>query len=298
MKKIVTILAAIAFLNANAQDEEKPQKDNRPVKDQFESGVLIDNQTSVVKSAGTLEFIMQHRFGKFISGDDNFDLYGVYAPANIRIGINYTPIKNLQVGVGTTKNRILQDFNLKYSIIRQSRSGSIPVSVTAYTEVAKDLRNGFFNDANGKEMSNARYSYFSQLMITRSFGKHFTLQIAPSYSYFNVVDTFNMHGNFGISCIARYKFSPQSSIMIGYNRNLTKQANGTYVNLGFSIGYEVSTGSHAFQVFFTTYSNILDQHNMLYNTNRTDVLYTENGIRKTDFSLGFNITRLWNFKSK
>lgn len=298
MKKIFLITTLIISINVWAQEEEKPKKDNRPVKDQFECGALIDYQTTVVKSPGTFEFIMQHRFGKFLSGNDNFDLYGVYAPANIRIGLNYTPIKNLQVGIGTTKSSILQDASIKYSILKQTRSGSIPVSVTAFAEMAYDMRKGFFNDSKGVEMANARYSYFTQLMITRSFGKHFTLQGAINSSYFNCVDSANKHMNIGFSLIGRYKFSPQSSILFGYSQNMTEQGNGTKINPGISFGYEVSTGSHSFQVFFTTLGNIIDQHNMLYNTSRPDLIYKDAGLTKTDFMLGFNINRLWNFKSK
>jgi hypothetical protein len=55
---------------------------------------------------------------------------------------------------------------------------------------------------------------------------------------------------------------------------------------GFSLGYEVSTGSHAFQIYMGTTSALLPQDYMMNNMNR---------IESTNFEFGFVITRLWSF---
>jgi len=54
----------------------------------------------------------------------------------------------------------------------------------------------------------------------------------------------------------------------------------------FSFGVEVSTSTHAFQLYLATANGILLQDVMMYNNNKW-----ENG----DFMIGFTITRLWNF---
>ena len=68
----------------------------------FESIWLIDNQTVQVPLKGTLEFDIQHRFGTINNGYD--DLWGFYAPSNIRLGFGYTPITNLMIGFGLIKD--------------------------------------------------------------------------------------------------------------------------------------------------------------------------------------------------
>src|SRR5271165_2745918 len=66
------------------------------VKNTFAGNLLIDNQTVMVPVVKTFEFSIQHRFGIVNNGYSDF--YGVFAPANIRLGFNYTPINNLQLG--------------------------------------------------------------------------------------------------------------------------------------------------------------------------------------------------------
>jgi hypothetical protein len=58
-----------------AQEEEEVDK---PVRFPFASGYLIDNQTTLVPVPGTLEFVMQHKFGSIENGMSDF--FGIYSP--------------------------------------------------------------------------------------------------------------------------------------------------------------------------------------------------------------------------
>ncbi len=111
MKRFITILIVLSFTGlAYGQNEESKPKD-KPVWAPFESGYLIDNQTTVIPSAKTLEYIIQHKFGTMDNGFS--DLFGLYAPgANIRMGLNYSLINNLQVGYGLTRLNMYSDFFL------------------------------------------------------------------------------------------------------------------------------------------------------------------------------------------
>ena len=274
----ISVLAISSFVFA--QDTEEPAKNNRPVRPQFESGYLIDNQTVLIKQPATLEFIIQHRFGTLNS--ETFDLAGLYAPSNIRIGLNYVIRKDLQIGIGSTKNNKLQDGNIKWKFLQQTRSNSIPVSAAVFAQAAYDAREDIF------EETTQRLSYFSQLIIARSFGRKISFQFAPSFSHFNIVDSLVEHDNIGLSFTGRYKFSPQSSVIFGGDYNITSQDTDVIdPKPNASLGIEVSTSSHAFQIFLTSYSAIINQHNELYNTN---------DFMDGDILLGFNITRLWNFQ--
>ena len=279
------ILLHLAAFNVLAQDDsttavaDKPKKDKRPVKETFESSYLLNNQTIKIPTKNTLEFIIQHRFGKLNSED--FDLLGLYAPSNIRIGLNYTLTNNLQLGIGTTKNNKLQDINLKYSLLKQTRSGSIPLSITYYGNATVDVRKDVY-----PKFTN-RLSYFHQIMFARKFSNKFSLQVAPSYSHFNMVDSLVKHGNLGLSVCGRMTVADAMAVLFEYDHNFTKQDEAVLtVKPNLSLGLEASTGSHVFQIFVGTYESIINQHNFLYNSN---------DFTKGDVVIGFNITRLWNY---
>jgi hypothetical protein len=91
---------------------------------------------------------------------------------------------------------------------------------------------------------------------------------------------------------ARFKFTPQSSIIISYTKpvqigsisdNQIPQ-NTFYSN--FSIGYEVATATHAFQIFAGTANGIIPQDIYMYNNSDWTA---------GEFRFGFNITRMWGF---
>jgi hypothetical protein len=277
--QLCTGIVSAQQTDSTAVAEEKPKKDNRPVKNMFESGYLMNNQTAAIPTPNTLEFVIQHRFGLLNSKD--FDLGGLYAPSNIRIGFNYSLTKDLLVGIGTTKNNKLQDANVKYAIIKQTRSGSIPLSITYFGDMAIDVR----KDAFPKTID--RLSYFNQIIFARKFNDKLSLQLAPSYSHFNMVDSLVKHGNIAVAFSGRYKLTEALAITLEYEQNFTTQNTKVITvkpNLG--IGLEAATSSHVFQVFVSTGQSIINQYNVLYN---------KNDFAKMDICIGFNMTRLWNY---
>ena len=83
----------------------------------------------------------------------------------------------------------------------------------------------------------------------------------------------------------RYKISERTAIIANYDQPLSEHlTNNPHPNLSF--GIELSTSSHAFQIFAGNYYGIVPQSNNVYN---------QNDYRDGQFLIGFNITRLWNF---
>ena len=121
--KAIVLLSIFILLSTSlvqAQDETKTDEaDKKPAKAAFESAELMDIQSVVVPRAKTLEFNIQHRFGTVQNGIT--DVYGVYAPANIRMAFVYVPINNTAVGFGYTKFNRYLDFKVKYSILTQTK---------------------------------------------------------------------------------------------------------------------------------------------------------------------------------
>ena len=158
------LIGIICSISVFAQDEDEGLKPERPA---FETSMLVDNQTVVSPYKGAFEFIIHHRFG--IANNGISDLFGVYAPSNIRLGFNYGLTDKIMLGIGTTKDYKLQDLQWKYAILQQNRGGSIPVSVSYFGNMVLDARGSesFGPEAEFKEIH--RLSYLSQLIIAKRF---------------------------------------------------------------------------------------------------------------------------------
>jgi hypothetical protein len=290
MKNYIKILFVLLMLPviSIAQEDSTEDSTNVKVKEQlerpaFESALLIDNPTNVLFSKNTLEVQMQHRFGLI---NETNTLGGIYGDgANIRIALSYAIHDRLTIGFGTTKNSRLQDFNWKAALLRQTRSNSMPVSVSYYGNFTIDARpESTFN------LVQDRYSFFNQVIIAKKFSPNISLQIAPSVSHFNAVEPGMENDMFAIAFGGRVKISPQTAIIFDYSQPLT-QFDQKNPNPGFSIGTEFSTSAHAFQIFLTNYDGLVPQQNYMKNQND----FFKKKVFKGDFLIGFNITRNYNF---
>lgn len=314
MKKNIIFLVLLSFISiiSFAQDETTPvagaKEKDYPVNATFESGSLIDAQTVVIPEVKTLEMLIQHKFGTIDKGSSN--LWGIYGSSNIRLGLNYVPCKNVQIGAGITKAYMTTDLNLKWTVLQQTRKNSIPVSVALYANAGIDGREkSLFADSVSvaspvgevNEFAFAdRLSYFSQLIVARKFNDWLSLQAGVSFSHYNVAFYQKSgkpydHDKVGVHFNGRIKVSPQGSIIFNYDQPLKikgisemKEWNDSYPhpNANLAFGYEVSTGTHAFQIYMASTQSLLPQETMMWNQNEMD---------KNGFAFGFVITRLWGF---
>ncbi len=291
MKKyiITYIFVSLIGIGLFAQDTAEKKEKDKPVRSPFQSGLLIDNQTTVVPTPKTLEFVIQHKFGKMSNGFS--DLYGIYAPgANIRMGMNYTIYDKVQIGYGITRLNMYNDFNIKWNIVEQTRKNTIPVAVTVYANMAIDGRN---DKVFGKEYAFAnRMSYFSQLIVSRKVNDWLSLQINTSFAHYNQVDSLMDHDKISIGFNGRAQFSPQSAFLFQYDVPLKVKGISEHLTFtnpskpNFAIAWEIATSTHAFHIYVSTADGIVPQHNAFYN---------QNDWTNGDLMFGFTITRLWNF---
>jgi hypothetical protein len=285
--KIILFTFLIVPLLSFSQKKAKDSIVEKPERPAFESSTLIENQTNVLFNKNTLEVMMQHRFGQ-IDGENT--LLGIYGPANIRIGASYSILDWITVGYGITKKNITSDFSLKVGILEQTRSGSMPLSISYYGNAAIDGRSGTNGDNAGFLTKQDRYSYFNQLIFTRRFSPKLSLQVAPSLTHFNTVDYGYENDRIAIAFGGRYKISGQTALILDYTLPITKldiegQGDVSYDYSGLSFGAEFSTSAHVFHVFLTNYTGIVPQYNYMDNINKPFA----------DFVIGFNITRRYNF---
>jgi hypothetical protein len=285
MKKIFILLTLSLFLTPLfSQEETQTQEKSKPVRFTFGTTILIDNHTVATPYKGGLELEIHHRFSLI---EDYHNLFGIYGSANTRIGLNYGITDRLMIGAGTTKDYKLQDIQWKYLILQQTEDNSMPVSLSYYGNIVFDLRKEevFGPAASFKDMH--RLSYFSQLIVARKLNEKISLQVAPSLAYFNSVplnaDTTAGYKNlnFGLSAGARANLFGSHSLLLEYDQLLTKGDPDVPTKPNLSLGWEISTATHTFQIFVANYNQIISQRNLVFNTN---------DFTKGDYLVGFNIT--------
>jgi hypothetical protein len=281
MNKII-FLAAIIVLNSGllfSQDE--------PVYSPFESPYILDNQNTFVNMEKTLQMAIQHKFGTF--ENKMSDIYGLYSSANIRIGFDYVPIKNLQIGYGLTRTEMTHDFNLKYTVFEQTQSNSKPFALAVYGNLGI---NGMEKEQLGVNSEfPRRLSMFGQLLMSRKFGESLTLQLGGSYSHFNMVDIAKYdYDRIAVHFSGRFKLAGTGAIIINYDQPLDLLRLSGHedfdLNPNISVGYEFFTGTHDFQIFMGYTNHLLQQHAMIKEGKDFEFEM---------FNFGFLITRLWPF---
>lgn len=256
----------------------------------FESSYIVDNPTNVVNGKDALEVQMEHRFGIIESWDD---MGGIWGAANIRFGGTYGVHERVTLGLGVQKYRRYLDLNAKVAILRQTRSGSMPLSLTYFGNIGYDGRKQTATMQPPINYHQDRLSYFHQLIAARRFNSKLSLQFTTSVSHYNTVYEGMQNDRIAVSFGGRYKISPNTAIIADYSQPITqfdmsKSDDGKlYSNHpGLSLGFEFGTSGHAFQLFVSNYWGILPQENYTWN---------KNDFFGGDILLGFNITRLYNF---
>lgn len=292
MKKYTLIIAAFtfAFSTINAQTETKPEKEY--VTNVFLNTQLVNAQTTEVLPKKSWEFKIQHRFGK-IGLDSTLyqEFLGMDQTANIRLSLAYSINDRFNVAIGRTKYLKNYDFEGKYQLIKQAKGQKIPVSVALYGNAAIRTEkfpsvpaNSYFSDwTTDFEYKFAhRVSYSTELIISSKLSNAISLQLAPIYIHRNLVDPGQLNHTVALSFSGRMKIGLKSSVVFEYGYVF----NSKYIADDFvhpaSIGYEVGTAGHAFQIFISSTQSILDQQ-----------IYTNSSIPYGDgeFLLGFSIKR-------
>jgi hypothetical protein len=290
MKKTILLLLLFFILTpVFSQDELPAEKSSKPVRFTFGTSILIDNHTIATPYKGGLELEIHHRFSLI---ENYHNIFGIFGSANTRIGLNYGITDRIMIGLGTTKDYKLQDIQWKYLILQQTEDNSMPLSLSYYGNIVADLRK---DDAFGPEDTYRtihRLSYFTQLILARKINDMFSVQVAPSLAYFNSVpqyieatDTTVYKGyknlNIGLSIGARANVFGNHSVILEYDQLLTKQEIDAQPKPNLALGWEIGTATHTFQLFVANYSQIINQRNLVFNTN---------DFTKGDYLVGFNVT--------
>jgi hypothetical protein len=230
-----------------------------------------------------LEFIFAHRFGRI--NDGIYELFGL-DQAYVRIGLEYGITDRFSSGFGRNSVDKTMDTYLRYKVFRQTTGKGMPVSVTAFGNVAvktspKKLDAGF--DITLQD----RLSYTGQLQIARKISSSLSLQLMPSIVHKNTVDqSIEDNDQFALGIGGKVKVSKSVSLNSEYYyRFNVPDGNPYYNSLGFGVGIE--TGGHVFHLVLTNTRGL---------TERAFLTETAGDFFGGDIHMGFNVTRTFQFK--
>ena len=251
----------------------------------FKSTRIMNGHSIERMVAGQLDVRISHRFGTLNSGGYNF--FGL-DQSNIHLSLEYGITKWLMVGVGRSEYEKTFDGFAKFSILRQSSGAKVmPVSVSAVTSIA--LRTLKFTDQTRTNYFTSRLAYVAQILVARKISEVFSVQLTPSYVHRNLVATeLDPNDIFALGAGARMKLTKRISLNGEYYyiaNPKTYMSQQIYNPL--SLGFDIETGGHVFQLFFT---------NSLGMTEKQFIGATTGQWKKGDIHFGFNISRVFTLK--
>jgi Membrane bound beta barrel domain (DUF5777) len=251
----------------------------------FKSTRVMNGHSIERMVPGQLDVRISHRFGTLNSGGYNF--FGL-DQSNIHLGLEYGIFKWLMIGVGRSEFEKTYDGFAKFSILRQSSGAKVmPVSVSVVTAVA--LKTLKFTDQTRTNYFTSRLAYVTQILVARKINEAFSVQLTPSYLHRNLVATeLDPNDIYALGAGARLKLSKRISLNGEYYyiaNPKTYMSQQIYNPL--SLGFDIETGGHVFQLFFT---------NSLGMTEKQFIGATTGQWKKGDIHFGFNISRVFTLK--
>ena len=293
MKKIIYLFILVSpavFNRATAQDNNllnmlndsmNANKGKTYVTGTFKATHIVNTQTIESPAGNNLNFVIQHRFGALNSGSYNF--FGL-DNATLRLGLDYGITDRLAVGIGRSSFLKTFDGYLKYKLLRQTEGAGMPVSVSVLGQVTD-----FTQDIPEKAYLDTKYrtAYAAELLIARKISTSLSLQVTPTYLHYNLVPTVNDKNDiFAVGLGGRMKITHRMSIDAEYDIVPSGQVVSTSVHNSFSLGWDIETGGHVFQLVFSNSQSMLE----------TQYLTQTGGTwGKGDIYFGFNISRNFNF---
>ena len=286
MKTTIIFLLFLVFLfpaGILAQDlmdmlnEEEEQKTEYTYAT-FKATRVINGQSIENPKKGALNFVISHHFGRI--NDGWYEFFGL-DQANIRFGFEYGITDWLAIGVGRTSVEKTYDGSVKVKILRQSKGlRNMPLSLSYYGDVScSSLK---WQEPERENYFSSRLEYLHQLLIARKFGSSVSLELVPTYIHRNLVPTEEDQNDvFAIGTGGRVKITNRLAITGEYYYLLPGQTADDFYN-SFSIGLDLETGGHVFQIYLTNSQGLLGQQFIAETTGQWG---------KGDIHIGFNINR-------
>ncbi|PTX59495.1 hypothetical protein C8N46_10984 [Kordia periserrulae] len=283
MKHYYIFLVCCLFsMGLHAQDDllDELEEEATPetfVSPAFKAMRIMNLQSTKVAAKNDFYLYVSHRFGTL---EDGLSTFFGFDNANTRIQLVYGLFEGWQFGI--SRESLRKTYALSTKMKLKDQTESFPVMLVGYataninTQVRKD-RFPFLTFED-------RLSYTTQLLISRKFNNNFSLEIAPSYVRHNLtLEASQKHDQFAMGVGGRLKVSKRMSINMDYAYNFNRAEDTAFRN-PLTIGVDIETGGHVFQLLFSNAQS----------TNEPGFLsYAEGDWGDGDIFFGFNIVRVF-----
>jgi len=239
-------LSAFAQVDLLAGLDSVPK--NQKVVAAFKGIKIVNLESTKLAAKKELYFIVAHRFG---SVKDDFE--GFFGLDNAVTQIKFLYGLSDWLTIGAARSEQAYDVSAKYSIQNQLENG-FPVSIVGFNSIAF---NNTLKESNLPKMQfDDRMTYVTQLLISRKFSDKLSLELAPTFMHENFVENDSQsNSQVFIGAGGRYKVSKRVSINMDYAVHGNRASNSIYRN-PLSVGVDIETGGHVFQMHFTNSQGI------------------------------------------
>lgn len=282
IKKITFLFCVFPFFMV-AQDDLLKEIDtlsdaNESEVAAFKSLKIVNLESTKLAAKGYMYFVVAHRFGYFDKGFEDF--FGL-DEANTRLQFVYGLTNGVTIHASRSGFQKTYEFATKYRIFGQKKQG-FPFEIVGFNSLA--INTELEKTTLPKLEFSDRLAYVNQILISKKFNDNLSLEIAPTHFHQNYV-TNNSQDNsqFALGFGGRYKFTKRWSFNMDYAAHLNRASNSVFKN-PLSIGFDLETGGHVFQMHFTN-SQAMHESGYLGNTTGS---WTDGKI-----AFGFNLIRVF-----
>jgi hypothetical protein len=245
----------------------------------FKGLKIVNFESTKLIGGGEFLFMVSHRFGSTKHGlGDFFGLDNAVTRLNFVYGLS----EGINISASRSSFQKIYETSIKYRLVRQREHG-FPFTIVGYNSF---LINTSLKHANLPKLEfKHRFGFTTQLLISRKVNNNLSLELAPTFFHDNYVainDQDNSQYALGIG--GRYKLGKRWSINMDYGWHLNRASDSPFKN-PFSIGVDLETGGHVFQLHFTNAQAM--------NTNGFLGQATGDW-SEGDVYFGFNLTRIFN----
>lgn len=252
----------------------------------FKSTRVINGHSLENVAHGVLDLRISHRFG-FVNGGIN-EFFGL-DQATIRLGLDYGITERLMIGIGRSNYQKTVDGFLKFKVLRQCDHGcSMPVTLalvassSATTLPADQVP--WYGEGR-QDYFTHRLSYSFQMIVGRKFSESFSLQLVPGVVHRNLVATPEDRNDLmNVGVAGRIKLTKRLALNGEYFYVLPDQGPRDLFSNSLSLGFDIETGGHVFQLHFTNSTGMFERAFISETVGKWD-----NG----DIHFGFNISRVF-----
>ena len=279
MKKIILLLLLPGALFAQEdllKDIDTVSSEKVRVESAFKALKIVNIESTKLASKGDFYFVVAHRFGSL---KDGFE--GAYGLDNAVTQLKFLYGISEWFTLSAARSELAYDFSGKFLLHSQETNG-FPVAIATFTSLA--INNTLKESLYPKMKFEDRFVYVAQVLVSRKVNTNLSLELAPTFFHENfVIDDNQENSQFAIGIGGRYKFAKRWSVNVDYAAHLNRSSTSNFKD-PLSIGVDLDTGGHVFQMHFTSSQGI---HEAGFLGNSTG------DWTKGDIFFGFNLLRVF-----